>query len=497
MEEKSFPFNIPIWAWGVGCLVLVFACAMVIFGSSLLIYLIPVRSQTTIADTSTTVPDTFQDPDNQASSPTIPTLRAPIPLVTDPAENQDQPIETPSPDSKPATPEVSDPFAADRAQIEANVVQIRELQAKEQVKPTVLTDSELRQRLEEDLAEDYSLEEARFDAIALSMFDFFPPDFDLYNFTIDLFTEQIAGFYDPENDEFVIVSDDGDFDALDRWTHAHEFVHALQDQYFDLDLLEDDSISADASLAIRALAEGDATLVQTQYLLEGYFNQGEVIEILNGSLDFETRVLDSAPPVLVHELEFPYLSGLNFVETLYDQGQIDAVNKAWQNLPQSSEQILHPERYLSGDSPQIVTLAPLTDTLGVGWQQIDEDTLGEFYIKEYLSQQLEREQVEEAATGWGGDRYAAYWNQDDQNVVMTMKLVWDRPTDADEFSDAYVNYVSRLFATQAETLADGGQCWRGDDVICFYHINDVSLIARAPDMTTANAVATEQLNTLE
>jgi hypothetical protein len=114
-----------------------------------------------------------------------------------------------------------------------------------------------------------------------------------------------------------------------------------------------------------------------------------------------------------------------------------------------------------------------------------------------LSQQLESEQVEEAATGWGGDRYAAYWNQDNQNVVMTMKLVWDNPNDADEFSDAYNDYASRLFATQAETLADGGQCWQGDDVICFYHINDVSLIVRAPEMATATVVATEQLNALE
>lgn len=497
MEEKTSPFNIPIWAWGIGCLVLVLACALVIVGSSLLIYLTADRNQTTIADTSTSVPEGFQDPGNQTSSPVIPTHTAAIPLETDPAENQELPIETLSPGDTQPTQEVSDPFAADRAQIEANVVEIRELQPKEQVEPTVLTNSELRQRLEEDLAEDYSLEEARFDAIVFSTFDFFPPDFDLYNFTIDLFTEQIAGFYDPETDEFVIVSEDDDFDALERWTHAHEFVHALQDQYYDLDLLEDDSISADASLAIRALAEGDATLVQTQYLLEGYFNQDEMFEILNGALDLETPVLDSAPPVIVNELEFPYLSGLDFVQTLYDQGQVDAVNDAWQNLPQSSEQILHPERYLSGDSPQIVALAPLTDTLGAGWQQIDEDTLGEFYIQEYLSQQLESEQVEEAATGWGGDRYAAYWNQDNENVVMTMKLVWDSPTDADEFSGAYINYVSRLFATQSETLVDGGQCWQGGDVICFYHINDVSLIARAPDMATATVVATEQLNALE
>ncbi|NIT57160.1 MAG: hypothetical protein GWN00_13275, partial [Aliifodinibius sp.] len=70
-------------------------------------------------------------------------------------------------------------------------------------------------------------------------------------------------------------------------------------------------------------------------------------------------------------------------------------------------------------------MQPLTDTLGVGWQRLDEDTLGEFYLREYLAQQLEGGLVESAASGWGGDRYTVYWNDEAEEIVMVLKLVWD------------------------------------------------------------------------
>ncbi|KPK10021.1 MAG: hypothetical protein AMJ56_09255, partial [Anaerolineae bacterium SG8_19] len=97
------------------------------------------------------------------------------------------------------------------------------------------------------------------------------------------------------------------------------------------------------------------------------------------------------------------------------------MNVAWQNLPQSTEQIIHPDRYLAGDLPEIVALPPLTDTLGIGWTRLEEATLGEFLLREYLGQQLDETEVETAATGWGGDRYAVYWHQDNEELVMVLR----------------------------------------------------------------------------
>jgi hypothetical protein len=393
----------------------------------------------------------------------------------------------------PAAPdEIEDPYAADRAAIEDEVVAIRQLEPKEDVAPVSLTPEELRQRLEGDLLEDYTREEARNDAISLSAFDFLPADFDLYSLLLDLLTEQIAGYYDPESDEFVIISDEGDFGPLEQVTYAHEYVHALQDQYYDLEQMDEEELGSEGAFAVQALAEGDATLVQTQFMLSGYLQTEQLLALMEESLAVDTAVLDSAPPVMVHELEFPYLSGLEFVQALLAQGGFDALDAAWRDLPQSTEHILHPQRYLAGDAPQLVSLIPLTDTLGAGWALADEDTLGEFYLREYLGQQLPGGAVDQAATGWGGDRYAVYWNEADQSLVMVLKLVWDTPADADEFAQLYPGYPEGLFGGASAAAVEGGLCWSGSDALCMFASGSETLIVRAPDAATAVGLAAIQ-----
>jgi hypothetical protein len=241
------------------------------------------------------------------------------------------------------------------------------------------------------------------------------------------------------------------------------------------------------------LAEGDATLVQTQYLTGGYFDQKQLLELLGDSLSLDTAILDSAPPILARQLEFPYIGGLAFVEALHAEGGYAAIDQAWQNLPQSSEHILHPDRYLAGDQPQLVSLKPMTDTMGAGWQLVDEDSLGEFYLRQYLAQQLDEDDVDLAATGWGGDRYAVYMNEGQDSLVMALRQSWDTPADAQEFADAYANYPAGLFGANAAGQENGGLCWQGQDVICLYSAGDETLIVRAPDTGIAATIAALQL----
>jgi len=492
--------SIPVWVWLIGgcaLLTLVVSCiaAMVVLLGGVLFVSAPSVSSPPSVVTAVIVtvgPET-----------NLPTATD-TPLPTDEiATPTDTPPQTPTPPgSEPEETAVpangsedggGDADAETRQQIEANVVELRGLPQLEAVEPTALNPAELRQRLEADFMEDYSPEEGRLDVLTLSAFDFLEPDFDLYNFTIDLLTEQVAGFYDPETDEFVVISSgEASFTVLEQFTYAHEFVHALQDQHFQLDLLSDESLDSEAAFALRALAEGDATLAQTLYVSEGYFTQEQLLEIITSAGEFDSTVFDSAPPVLAHELEFPYTAGLEFAQTLYAQGGYAAVDEAWENLPQSTEQIIHPERYLSSDEPQIVSLQPLTDTLGTGWQRLDEDTLGEFYLREYLIQQLNAVATDTAATGWGGDRYTVYWNEEAQQIVMILKLVWDTPADLEEFATAYETYPANLFGATAATQPDGGQCWQGADVICLYNNGEETMIVRAPDLETAASVAAVQ-----
>jgi hypothetical protein len=377
-----------------------------------------------------------------------------------------------------------------RSQVEANVVEIRGLQPITPVLATMLTSLELRQRLEADFEEDYSLEEAHQDAIIYNAFDFLERDFDLYNFWLDLYSEQIAGFYDTETAEFVVVGEAQEFGPSEQWTHAHEFVHALQDQHFDLGRITDDGIDPEAKLALRALAEGEATLVQLLYL--DYFTEAEIAQIFAGMNDEGGAMLTSAPPVLRAALEFPYSAGFEFVTALYRQGGFIAIDAAWANLPLSTEHILHPERYLAGDDPIPVTLAPLTATLGAGWELLDQDVFGEFYLRQYLQQQLSDGEVDVAATGWGGDQYAVYWNESNEQLVMVLRLVWDTAADSDEFAAAYARYAAQLTGAAEQVVSGSGLCWSGQDVICLYHEGDETLVVRAPDLTTTSRIAAVQ-----
>lgn len=446
---------------------------------------VPVTSAPVVVTVAVETPAGATDTPTPIDDPTE--TPEPIPPTDEPIIEPEDPTDTPAPESPPE----DDPNADLREEIEDNVVEIRGLEPLEPVITTILSREELRERVEEDFFAEFTPEDGADFTRVLYAFDFVELDFDYYNFTIDLYSEQIAGFYDPETNEFVVVSDDDEFDVSEQLTYAHEYVHALQDQHFTLDELDDGDLDSEATVAFQALVEGEATYVQTLYLLEGYFTleqMGELFEIFE---DTESPILDSAPPVLVNNLGFPYNQGYVFVEELYNEGGFEAIDAAWVDPPVSTEHILHPDRYLAGDLPQIVSTAALTDTLGAGWRQLDEDIFGEFFLREYLIQELSQTEVEAAATGWGGDRYSVYWNDDTSELVMTMRFVWDTPEDRAEFDLAYVNYATA--ATGVAGVESGDRtCWQSSDVICLYRMGEYSFIVRAPTIEMAEAIMAVQ-----
>ncbi len=375
-----------------------------------------------------------------------------------------------------------------RAAVQANVAELRGLELLAPITPVVLTRDELRARIENEFATETTPEEAQADVLELSAFDFMARDYDLFAAQIALQSEGILGYYDPETAEFVVVNDGALLDPAAQWTHAHEFVHALQDQHYELDALSDDALDSEARAAVRALAEGEAELVQFLYLNEGdYFTRDEAEAIMSAA-EQGSPDLGDYPPVLINDLAFPYTSGVEFVLSFYREGGFEAIDAIWADPPRSTEHILHPDRYAAGDAPLAVTLPPLTDTLGAGWELLDEDIMGEFYLRQYLDQQLTGAAVDRAATGWGGDRYVVYWNEAEDALVMALRLVWDTPADALEFAEAFPAYPAALFAAEGEMQSNGSTCWQGDDVICFLQVEGESLVVRAPDVATAGTV---------
>jgi hypothetical protein len=389
----------------------------------------------------------------------------------------------------------SGPSTLDGLQIiESHVSEMRGLDSKEPVGKAFLNTDELRQKMIEDVAEDYSEQEAHDDALLYAAFELMDPDIDLYDLLIDLYTEQVAGFYDPDEKEMFVVRGDQALAASERLVYAHEYTHVLQDQHFDLQALgftdddDDEKEDAEKDFAVRSLVEGDASLLMQQYALQK-LTADDLKEILSESESIDMDVLDRSPAIVRESLMFPYQAGQMFAMTLFNDGGWSAVDAAYKDPPVSTEQILHPERY-PGDVPQIVTLPPLTDTLGAGWRLVDENVLGEFGIQQYLKVHTDDGDVEVAAEGWGGDRYAVHWREDESAFVLVTRLVWDSPGDADEFFETYTRFAEERFGGKpARSEGDTRLWWFGEDALLLARNDqDETLIIIAPNETTLDEI---------
>jgi hypothetical protein len=374
--------------------------------------------------------------------------------------------------------------------IEERTSDLRELDIREPITKALLTTDELRQLIVDDWFEEYSEQDVRDDVLLYVAFEFAEPDLDLYNMLVDLYTEQVIGFYDPETDEMYLIKSGEELGAMERSTYSHEIVHALQDQHFDVDEMTDASEDFDSErvFAWRSLMEGDASLLQQQYMLQ-YFEPSDLRELVDQANEVDMTALDAVPSIVRETVTFPYDAGLRFVMALFAQGGWAAVDAAYENPPLSTEQIVHPDRY-PDDVPQVVALPPLTDTLGAGWRIVDEDVLGEFALQLYLGNRIGSEDTERAAEGWGGDRYAVHWREDESAFVLVLRLAWDTVADADEFFNAYVQFAEDRFGS-ASSSSDAGarNWWFGDDALLLARNGpDETLVVIAPDEETLNAV---------
>lgn len=363
------------------------------------------------------------------------------------------------PNSSGSQTSIAPEILSQMEQIEKEVEEIRGLPTANDLDRKTLSQQELRQRVMDDFFADYTEEDVRKDGIILNMFGLLERNFDLYELFVELYSEQIAGFYDDETKEMVVVQGDA-FAGPERMTYAHEYTHALQDAQYDLEdglNLNDETCEADTEYcaAVTALIEGDASFTETQWFLEysSFQDKREVVEFYQ---EYESPIFDEMPPFLQEDLIFPYVKGLEFVTYLHENGGYEAVDEAYRNPPVSTEQILHPEKY-PNDKPIPLELQDFSDFLGEGWEEIDRNTLGEFYYYLMLglpldqSWALSEDQALEAAEGWGGDLYLVYHNTDaDQDVLVSLSE-WDTSSDAEEYWEAFTTYAAKRWGNDFES----------------------------------------------
>lgn len=317
-------------------------------------------------------------------------------------------------------------------QVERQIAEIRELDFEAAVPSETITEDELREELSGDMDQEESAA-AESDEAVLELLGLIDPSLDLQEVLVDVQTEQIAGFYRVDEDKFYILETQQQT-AADQTTIAHEYVHALQDQHFDLMPLTDAESDDDRRLAFRALMEGDATLSTVLYASE-HVPAIDMLNLILSAGGIEGGAMESSPMFLQETLTFPYAKGLEFVNALYERDGWDAVNAAYAEPPQSTEQILHPERYWDGDAPKPVSLSNLADELGGLWKELDNEVMGELGLRLALATHVGPVVAAQAAEGWGGDRYALL--QAGEDYVLVLRTTWDNEKEAAEFLELY------------------------------------------------------------
>jgi hypothetical protein len=367
--------------------------------------------------------------------------------------------------------------------IAARVEALRGLEFDRVPEPVAVTPEQAVREGLEDFDETYPPKERRADEELLKLLGLVEPDVDLRDISATTFSQGVAGYYDPRTERLRTVTGAATGTrVMAEMVLAHELTHALEDQRFDLNL-EDFSGSDDAQLARLALIEGSASALMYRYV-ESHFTAEELIGGVLGSAFAPTGDL---PAFLQAQLIFPYTRGEEFVTELLERarGRWDLVDLAARTRPPAStEQVMHPERYLEADAPERVRF-DLRGVLGEGYERVDAGTLGEMQTREVLIE-AGGGGSSDAAAGWGGDRYELWQPRDLEDCeapcrradVLVMRWVWDTPADADEFEQKLRQWVRDGLGPRAD--GSGVTVARAGGAVT---------LALAPDAQTARRAA--------
>ncbi len=319
---------------------------------------------------------------------------------------------------------------------------LRGLSLKNEVPVGRKNSKEVEAYIRKRLVEEYPADEIELERKALVHLGLIPPTFEYEKFIVGLLRDQVAGFYDPEEKKMFLSET---IDPMARESVLiHELTHALQDQHFNLlPMMKRKEGNDDQTNAINALIEGDAFAVMMDFSSGGVTggklpNFRENLRQLLSQEQKQKPELKDAPPFLLESLVFPYVDGMNFVDEVRAKKKWEGVNSAFGSPPASSEEILHPEKYLSkSDPPKEIDSAWVSSHLGKGMRIRSTNVLGEFGVRMVLSDRAPASEATKGAEGWGGDRYWLLETSPEGKTGLLLATVWDSTKDADEFEKAW------------------------------------------------------------
>ncbi len=263
------------------------------------------------------------------------------------------------------------------------------------------------------------------------LFGLLPDTLQLRALLLDLYTEQVAGYYDPDSTTLFAVADADPVQL--RLVLAHEMIHALQGQYIRLDSILHDTSNHDRLTAAQAVLEGQATLASIEALASGMdvTANPEFWDLYREQVRQQQSsmpVFAKAPLIVREALIFPYLAGAEFMHWWKSSPLRDTVPYG-PRMPVSTEQILSPERYLRADVP-----LPLSFPSDSG--VLYEDVMGENEIRVLMAHLTGRKEVRVSGPiGWSGDRYRVISTE--SGPALVWYLVWDDKRSAERFTWGY------------------------------------------------------------
>lgn len=356
------------------------------------------------------------------------------------------------------------------AEVKVGLARLRGLEFKSDVPVDIRSRQEMGRYLEKELEREYGDEKLGNLSLAYAKLGLVPQGFDLKKSVTDFLNSQVAAFYDPRTKRLVLPPDleAGLFagavqflarrDIVGEMVLAHELSHALQDQHFSLGDRVRPSTNDDRTLAFRAMVEGDATISGFAYVLGGVDEEflAQVQKEVRQSTEAARSEFSGMPDAILEQLLFQYYGGVSFVARWLDQRGWLGVDRLYSSPPLSTEQVLHPEKYVTeADPPTLLELGDLSSLFSPPWKEIENNVLGELMVRVLFKQFFSVEEAARLAGGWDGDRLVAFRRGDE--VAFIWATLWDSEKDAEEFLQGYREILERKRALAQAYLERRGR----------------------------------------
>ncbi|PSH05065.1 MAG: hypothetical protein CXZ00_02605 [Acidobacteria bacterium] len=335
----------------------------------------------------------------------------------------------------------------------------------------------------------------RFDhsEVTLKKLGLIPRDFNLRPYLLGLYKEQVEGWYDSHNKTVYLL--DWVAPELQKPVMAHELVHALQDQNFDLEKWmnvrkdstdETEQMALDEQrLARQAVVEGQAMIALFDYQLapigKTVESAPELVDSMKSAMIDEgaTPLYAKAPLYLREAMLFPYTYGMDFVRAvLAKRGKQAAFAGIFEHPPVDTRQIMEPATYISGEPQPEIKFVALDKVLGPDWRRDDFSGIGEIDLRVILQQWGGPEPAKKLTHAWRGGYYMTLSNEKTPKnapVSLALVLTLASPSAANDFAQIYGSALSQRY--KSVKPASSPREWNTEEGTMRLYINGSNAIA--------------------